>query len=82
MKGFCIRTVATLALLTSAGAVSAGEIYEVWGHGATWEQARNDARALGVQLCTSQGYSGAVFEEVQTYDSGGGYITYGLAECY
>ncbi|UNK43888.1 hypothetical protein MNO14_07525 [Luteimonas sp. S4-F44] len=77
-----MRTVATLALLTSAGVVSAGEIYEVWGHGATWEQARDDARTLGVQLCISQGYSGAAFEEVQTYDSGGGYITYGLAECY
>lgn len=32
-------------------------------------------------MCINQGYSGAWVEAVQTYPSGGGHITYGLAEC-
>lgn len=82
MRKFSIRSVAFLAILFSVGAASANEVYETYGWGVNWGQARNDARAQGRQLCLSNGYPGGTFEEVQTYPSGGGYITYGITYCW
>ena len=74
---------AIAAMLTlMAGAVLATEVFNVWGHGISESAARGDAISVGNQMCINNGYSGAWVEEVQTYQSGGGYITYGLAECY
>ncbi|KRA14682.1 hypothetical protein [Lysobacter sp. Root604] len=69
-------------LLFTAGAALATEVFDVWGYGISPGAARDDAFSLGRQLCIGNGYFGASVEEVQTYQSGGGYITYGIAQCY
>ncbi len=68
-------------LMLTAGSALATQVFGVWGHGRTEGEARGDAISIGSQMCINQGYSGAWVEEVQTYPSGGGHITYGLAEC-
>lgn len=82
MRKQFLKSAGVAAFLLVSGTALASDIYSVWGYGTTWEDARNDARAIGVQVCISNGYAGAYVEEVQTYESGGAYISYGLAQCY
>lgn len=71
-----------LMAMAVAGGAFAMEVVESWGHGTTLWEARDDARASGRQACLSKGYSFAVFELVDTAESGGGYVAYGLSTCY
>ncbi|MCD9126693.1 hypothetical protein [Luteimonas fraxinea] len=80
-KPFITATLALMACFT-AGAAIATEVFEVYGLGVTEQQARNDARSQGRALCISAGYARASIEEVQTYSSGGGFITYAIAQCF
>ncbi len=82
MKRHNKKLIVTMALLLAAGSALAVEVIEAWGYGVTPFAARNDARSLGRQACLDLGYSFATFEEVQTYPSGGAYVTYGLSTCY
>lgn len=75
------KSIVAAALLLVTGSVLANEVIESWGYGISPQTARSDARSLGRQACFDQGYSFATFEEVQTYASGSGYISYGLAYC-
>lgn len=82
MKMHNKKLIVAASLLLVAGSALASEVIESWGYGATPSAARSDARTLGRQACFDLGYSFATFEEVQTYQSGGGYITYGIANCF
>jgi hypothetical protein len=82
MKKYLLKSVGVIFLLLAAGSALASAVFDVWGYGTTWQDARNDARSVGVQVCIGNGYAGADVEEVQTYESGGGYISYGIAQCY
>ena len=82
MKMHNTRSILAAALLLVTGSALANEVIEVWGYGISAQAAISDARSLGRQACLDQGYSFSSFEEVQTYDSGAGYVSYGLANCY
>lgn len=82
MKKKTITAALTLLACIFAGAVAASEVFEVYGFGATEQQARTDARTQGRQMCIGAGYAHASVEEVQTYASGGNYITYAIAQCF
>jgi hypothetical protein len=82
MKMHNTRLIVAAALLLVTGSVLANEVIEVWGYGISPQAATSDARSLGRQACLDQGYSFSSFEEVQNYNSGGGYVSYGLANCF
>jgi len=73
---------AGLMAIMFAGSALAVEVVESWGHGTTMWEARNDARALGLEACRSKGYSFASFELVDWVETGGGYVAYGLSNCF
>lgn len=76
-----IRIAVLAAALVASGSALA-ESFGVNGYGRTPEEARQDAWATAIASCQNQGYGSAYVEEVQTYESGGSYITYGLADCF
>lgn len=73
---------AGLMAIMFAGSAFALEVVESWGHGITMWEARDDARALGLEACQSKGYSFASFELVDWVETGGGYVAYGLSTCF
>lgn len=77
---------------TASGEVSTGpgemsatsfpDVVEAWGSGPTRWAARDNARSSGHSACLNAGASSSSFEEVETLQTGGGFITYGLSYCY
>ncbi|HZX79819.1 MAG TPA: hypothetical protein VFE72_02550 [Lysobacter sp.] len=72
---------AGLLLASSVATAGPGDVFEVWGSGYTFWEARADARAAAQQICQRQGYAGAYVEDVDAA-YGGLVVYYGLATCY
>ena len=82
MKKSAVGFASALALLAIGSAASANEVFQVWGTDTTTEQARNDARSQGRQLCLNAGYSFGAYEEVNSYGTGSVRHSYGLVQCF
>lgn len=77
------KSVFVLGLLASANiaAYDHGDSFDVWGSGTTAYQAESNARDLARTRCLNLGFSFANTEIVQTYSTGGGYISYAIVFC-
>lgn len=80
MKKLLYGAIAAAGL--AAFSAQAVPFFDVWGHGIGYWESQDDARSTADTICRQNGYQGAYVEVVQTYESGGGHITYGLAQCY
>lgn len=72
---------AALVAVSGLGMANDGYVFDVWGTGMTYEEARNNARAGADGVCQQRGYVGAFVEDVDaTY--GAMWNFYGIAHCY
>ena len=72
--------VALSAMLVPTASVMATEVFDVWGTGYTFAEARENARNAGAQMCANAGYSNSWLEVVDSAQ--GGLVTvYGIVTC-
>ena len=73
--------IALSAMLVPAASAAASEVFDVWGTGVNYWDAREDARNAGAQACANAGYSQSYLEVVSVAE--GGLVTiYGIVTCY
>lgn len=73
--------VALAAMLVPVSSASASEVFDVWGTGSTFWEAREDARNSGAHLCAQAGYAQSYLEVVSLAE-GGLVNIYGIVTCY
>lgn len=76
-----LSAVALSAMLVPAASAMASEVFDVWGTGYTYWEAREDARNAGASVCAQAGYSNS-FLEVVSVAEGGLVNVYGIVTCY
>lgn len=74
-------SVALSAIIAPASSAMASEVFDVWGTGYSYEDARQDIRNSGAWICTNAGYQNSWVEEVSV--AHGGLVNiYGIVTCY
>jgi hypothetical protein len=83
MKKYLGKTLGAALLLAASGLTMAndGYVFDVWGSGSTYWEARDQARAGADQICQQRGYAGAFVEDVDA-SQGAMWTFYGIAHCY
>ncbi|WP_353085801.1 hypothetical protein [Stenotrophomonas sp.] len=82
MRKLTFAAAAVLLSFTGAAAAATVEVFDVYGEGINFSDARKDAESQARVICNAMGGQHVVVEVVDTANPGGRVLLYGLAQCH